>query len=72
MKLTPQKSTVLGLIIVTQKVKFSVFDHEFSLENPNADSIHTPIDKLIVDTLKVSSSNVNFNIILPSMTRYLK
>jgi len=65
MKLAPQKSTVLGLIIITQKIKFSISDQEFSHENPNVDSIPIPINRPRVDTLKLSSSNINFKYYRP-------
>jgi hypothetical protein len=71
-KLTPQKNTVLGLIIIIQKVKFSIHDQEFLHENPNVDSIPISISRPRVDTTKLSSSNIYFNIIIPSMTRYCK
>lgn len=55
-----KKSTVLGLIIITQKVKFSTSDQEFSHENPKIESIPITINRPRVDTLKLSSSNTNF------------
>jgi hypothetical protein len=71
-KLAPQKSAVLGLIKITQKVKFSISEKEFSHDNPKFDSIPIPINRPRVNTLKLSSSNINFNIIPLSMTRYRK
>jgi hypothetical protein len=53
------ETRTFGLFIITQKGKFSISDHEFSDENPNVDFIFIPINRPLVDTLKLSSSNIN-------------